>query len=125
MAANDTRIAKRYTITVTTDGSGDATSYVPDSGTITGTVLGIYYTKDDYAAGVDFDVTVNGTGETVWDEDDVNASKNVRPAVLAQGTDGADLTGVYTPVLLVDDKLKIVISSGGASKSGSFTVLFD
>ena len=118
--------AERHTVSLTTDGSGDATGYTPG---VTGRIINVIYDKTDFADGVDFDVTLEGTGQTVWDEDDVNASKTVSPRQATHDTAGAAslFAAAGEPVedciVAAHDRVKIVVSSGGDTKTGSFTVI--
>src|SRR3546814_6873290 len=73
---------RRETVAVTTDASGAATEYTD---TVTGRVLGIRYVKGDFADGVDFTITSEATGETVWAESDVNASATRAPRQAIHG----------------------------------------
>src|SRR3546814_15826036 len=75
---------RRETVAVTTDASGATTEYTD---TVTGRVLGIRYVKGDFADGVDFTITSEATGETVWAESDVNASATRAPRQAIHGTD--------------------------------------
>jgi hypothetical protein len=111
---------RRVTINATTDGSGDATVY---SGRVTGKVLGVAYVKDDFADGVDFTITTEASGETVWAQENVNASAVKYPRRLVQDTVGVDIAATYDSIYMGNDRLKIVIASGGATKSGTFYLL--
>lgn len=116
--------AERHTVSLTTDGSGDATGYTP---VVTGAVLAVIYTKDGgadaFANGVDFDVTLEATGEVVWDEDNVNSSKTVRPLAAAALTTGAASTITELPIVACHDRVKVKVAQGGDTKVGSFTVV--
>lgn len=116
---------ERHTVTLVTDAAGAATGYTP---AVMGRVLGIVYTKIDYAAGVDFDVATETTGQTVWDQDDVNASAVVYPRAALQSVAGVALTydatqPVTEAVAVANDRVKIVVANGGDTKSGTFTVI--
>ncbi len=63
--------AERHVVEVTTIADGSATAY---SDTITGKISQIRYVKADFASGVDFTITSEATGETIWTQLDVNAS---------------------------------------------------
>ena len=118
--------AQRHAVTITTDDQGDGTGFTP---VVTGRVISIRYVKDDYAAGVDFDVTAEATGETIWDQDDVNASATVAPRQATHSTAGvASLyaengEAVNDHIVLAQDRVKIVVSNGGDTKSGTFHVI--
>jgi len=105
-------------ITVTTNASGAATAYVQ---AINGPILAISYVKSDYANGVDFTITLEDSGQTIWQEENVNASKVVRPRAVVQGTGGTNLIDVE-PIYVCYERVKIVIAAGGATKSGTFII---
>lgn len=117
---------ERHVVEVTTDASGDATAFTP---TVTGRVLAIHYVKDDFATGVDFTITAEATGETIWSEVDVNASKSVAPRAAIHTTAGvaalyaASGEEVVDKIGLANDRVKIVIANGGNAKSGTFHVV--
>ena len=125
----------QFETTVTTDASGDATAYLPDAdepqgGPANGAVWAIVYTKTDYDAGVDFTITAETSGLTVWTESNVNASKTVFPRVAANDTAGVAMlyaaggTAVSGgPPPLANERLQIVVASGGNAKSGNFRVI--
>ncbi len=118
--------AKRIKVSVTTDSDGDATAYsemIPY-----GRIHSITYTKDDFASGVDFAITVEGTTEGVWTEDNVNATKTVAPRLPTH-----DLIGVASEsssgfpvedyIVVMNDRLKFVIDEGGSVTSGTFHIV--
>jgi len=117
---------EKHAVALTTDASGDATGYTP---VITGAIAEIIYEKDDFANGVDFNITVEGTGETVWAENDVNADATRAPRQPTHGTDGtaslyaASGEPVEDYIVVAQDRVKIVVSNGGNAKSGTFYVL--
>ena len=117
----------RHTVSVTTDAGGDATAYTP---TVNGRVLTVIYTKDDFANGVDFTITTESTAQSVWVESDVNASATVAPRqpTHAAADGSASLYAgsgepVETYVWTANERVKIVIGSGGNATSGTFDVL--
>lgn len=117
--------AERHKVTLVTDASGDATGYSP---VITGRIQSIVYVATDYAAGVDFTITGEATGETIWTELNVNASKTVAPRQATHSTAGvaalyaAAGTAVNDYVALANDRVKIVIAQGGNAKTGAFHI---
>lgn len=115
---------ERHEVSITTNADGDATGY---TGVMSGRIYGIRYTKVDFADGVDFTMTLEKTGETVWTEQNVNASKSAYPAAQITKTDGtAAVTGtdpVLDRLVCCKDRLKIVVAAGGNVKSGTFHVL--
>jgi len=115
--------AERHVVEVTTIADGSATAY---SDTITGKISQIRYVKADFASGVDFTITSEATGETIWSQNDVNASATVAPRQPTHSTAGvAELfasggTAVSDKIALANDRIKIVIASGGNVKTGTF-----
>ena len=108
-----------------TNGSQAATEYI---GPLYGKLDTLYYTKasvDGYANGVGFTITKESTGENIWVDTNINASEAVRPRVITQHTDGADNTTlvIREPIIFAGERIKIVIASGGAAKTGKFTAI--
>ena len=109
-----------HTLSVTTDGSGAATVY--SDAPVWGIVNSVQYVKTDFANGSTMTLTGETTGTTVWNETGVNASATRSPmAVSNKNTDGSALA-YYSPVIMAGERLKLVIASGGATKTGTFYV---
>lgn len=114
---------KVESITVTTDGAGAATAY---TNAVNGILQQIRYVKTDYAAGVDFTITNETTGETIWSQLNVDASVTVAPRQPTSDTAGvaslyaAGGEPVEDKIAIAGHRIKIVIASGGATKSGTF-----
>ena len=119
--------AQRHALTVITASDGSATAYSP---VVTGLLSQIRYVKTDFAAGVDFTITAEATGETLWTQANVDASVTVAPRQPTHGPDGvaslyaAAGTAVNAPIALANDRVKIVIANGGATKTGAFHLVF-
>jgi hypothetical protein len=118
---------QRFTVTVTTNGSGAATA---SSDPIDhGMISQIRYVKTDFADGVDFAITLESTGETIWTQSNVNASATVAPRQATHGVTGtASLyasggTAVEAPIAVANDRVAIAVTSGGAFKTGTFHIL--
>ncbi len=116
--------AQRLTVAVTTASDGSATVY---SDRIDyGLLSQIRYVKTDFADGSTFTITAEATGETLWNESAVNASATRAPRQATHSTVGvASLyagsgTAVQDKIALVNDRIKVVIASGGNAKSGTF-----
>lgn len=120
--------AERHAVTVTTDGSGDATAYSP---VITGHLSQIRYVKTDFDNGSTITITAEATGETLWTETGVNASATRAPRQATHTTAGvaslyaAAGTAVNDKIALAVDRVKIVVSSGGATKAGTFHIIIE
>lgn len=114
---------QRFAVPVTTDASGDATVY---SGVVTGLLCQIRYVKTDFANDSTFTITSEATGETLWTEASVNASATRAPRQPTHSTAGvASLyagggAAVNDRIGLAADRIKIVIASGGDTKTGVF-----
>lgn len=118
--------AQKSSVTVTTESDGTATAYSPQ--VHNGRVVNVIYAKTDYADTVDFTITSEDTGQTIWTESDVTASKTVSPTQATHTTVGVAATydgtrAVLGPVFLVNERLKIVLAAGGDAKTGTFTVI--
>jgi hypothetical protein len=119
---------RRYTVAVTTDGSGDATAYSPF---LSGLLHQIQYVKTDYANGVDFTITTETTAQTLWAESNVDAAATRAPRQSTHSTAGvASLfagggTAVQDRVAIGRERVKIVVASGGATKAGTFHITVD
>lgn len=119
---------QRNTVSVTTASDGTATEY---SDVINGKIVSIRYVKTDFATGVDFTITADATGETIWTESDVNASVTVAPRQDTHSTAGvaalyaAGGAAVNDQIALSNDRVKIVIAQGGDTKSGTFHITYE
>ncbi len=124
---------RKFTVAITTDGSGDATAHTALDGRgnvapPNGRVVSIAYTKTDFATGVDFTITDETTGQTIWTETNVDASVTVAPRQATHSTAGvaslyaAAGTAVQDHVVVANERIKIVIANGGVTKTGSFVI---
>jgi hypothetical protein len=117
---------RKFTVSVTTDGSGNATGYTPY---FSGKIEQVRYVKTDFTDGVDFTTTLDGTGQTVWTESNVNAAVTKAVRMPIAGTDGvASLfasagTAVQDKIAVSRDRVKWVVGSGGAAHTGALEVI--
>lgn len=117
---------KRFKVTVTTAADGSATAYTP---VVSGLLDAIHYVKTDFADGVDFTITDEVTGESLWTDTNVNASEVVRPRAPVMDQSGAARlfaaggTAVSDRIALGRTRIKIAIAQGGNAKSGVFHFL--
>jgi hypothetical protein len=121
--------AERHTVDVTTNASGAAEVYSP---VITGKISAIHYIKPGsggFENGVGFTITSEITGQSLWTEAAVNASKTVAPRQATHTTAGAaalyasDGAAVLAPIALAKDRVKIAIASGGNTTNGKFIII--
>jgi hypothetical protein len=119
---------QRFEVTVTTAADGSATVYSP---TVGGLLSQIRYVKSDFADGSTFTITAEATGETLWAESAVNASATRAPRQATHSTAGVAAlyagsgTAVNDKIGISNDRIKIVIASGGNAKSGTFHFILD
>jgi len=119
---------RRYKLTITTAADGSATAYTPR---VSGKLNSIHYVKTDFADGVDFTITSEATGESLWTESNVNAAKVCNPRAATHSNAGVAAlyasggTAVLDRIALASDRVKIVIAQGGNAKVGTFHVLID
>lgn len=119
---------RRITVEVTTAADGSAVAYSPR---VSGKVHQITYAKIDFADGVDFTITAEATGETLWTQSNVNAGATVAPRLATSDTAGAAAlfatsgTAVRDAIGIANDRVKISIAQGGANKTGRFFILID
>lgn len=117
---------ERYAVSLTTDASGDCVAYSP---VVTGKISQIRYVKTDFDNGVDFTVTSEATGETIWAQNDVNASVTIAPRQATHSTAGAASlyaaggTAVTDKIALAKDRVKIVVAQGGNVKTGTIHIV--
>lgn len=119
---------RRFSVSVTTAADGTATAYSPY---LSGYIHSIQYVKTDFADGVDFTITAEATGQTLWTQSDVNAAVTKLPREGTTSTAGvaalyaAGGVAVNDRVAVSRDRVKIVIAQGGNAKSGAFNIIVD
>jgi len=117
--------SRKHTVALTSAANQTGTAYSPY---ITGFIETIQYVKTDYADGVDFTITAEATGETIWTEANVNAAVIKHPRAATHTTLGAAAlyaaagTAVTDRIAVGADRVKIVLAQAGATKSGSFVI---
>jgi hypothetical protein len=119
--------AEKHTIALTTAADGSATAYTALR--LTGRILAVIYAKTDFDDGVDFTITLEGTGEAILTLTNQNASGKFYPRVPVQDETGADAlyaaggTKLRDAVVAVFDRVKVVVAQGGNVKTGAITVI--
>ncbi len=119
---------RRFVVPVKTAADGSATVFSPF---LSGRLAAIHYIKTDFADGVDFTITSEATGETLWTESDVNATKACRPRGATHTNAGVAAlyasagTAVNDLIRLGRDRIKIVIAAGGNAKNGTFHIVVE
>ena len=115
---------ERKSVTITTDTNGDATDYV---GSMTGKIIQIQYVKDDYDNGSTITITGEDTAIPILAETGINASATRSPRQATHSVAGVAATydgtrAVFDDICIERERVKIVVSSGGNTKSGTFHV---
>lgn len=119
---------RRFTIDVTTAADGSFTGYSPF---VSGKICAIHYIKTNFTDGVDFTITAEATGETLWTESNVNAAKVCMPRGATHSNAGvASLyasggVAVNDLIRLSRDRVKIVIAAGGNATTGQFQIVVE
>lgn len=119
---------RKFTIALTTNGSGAATGYSPY---LSGYIHAIQYVKTDFADGVDFTITADVTGEAILSLTDQNSATIIRPRAATHSTAGVAAvyasggTAVNDRIALGRDRVKVVIAQGGDTKTGTVIVTVD
>lgn len=119
---------QRHTVVPVTATGGAATEYTP---VVSGRLISIQYVKassDNYADGVDFTITTETTSRDLWVDTNVNASETVCPRQPTHDSAGA--ASLYAaagePVedhyYIANERIKIVLASGGDAKTGTFYI---
>ncbi len=114
---------EKDSVTLTSDGSG--TTIVGYTRAMNGKIVSVQYVKSNYTDGVDFAITNETTGQGIWTANNVNAAATVYPLQLATDNAGANLTAIYKPIVLADERVAFSIASPGNSHSGTFIVTVD
>lgn len=119
---------RKYRFSLTSNGSQVGTGYTPY---LSGYIESIEYIKDGttpYTDGVDFTITLDETGESLWVDTNVNASETVRPRAATHSTAGVAAvyasggTAVNDRIAAGRDRVKVVLAQAGASKVGTFVI---
>jgi hypothetical protein len=121
---------RRFTVPLTT-GTATGTAYTPY---FSGKIESVQYIKagsNNFTDGVDFAITADVTGETIWAQDNVNASAVVRPRAATHTTAGvaalyaASGTAVLDKIALSRDRVKVTVAQAGNGTTGTFVVTVD
>jgi hypothetical protein len=115
--------AERHVVSVTTAADGSAEVYSPS---LTGRIASISYVKTDFADGVDFTITVEDTGQSLWTDTNINAAETVYPVQPANlGASGAASTLSEVRIAIARSRIKFVIAAGGNVKAGAFHIVME
>lgn len=121
--------ARRLSATLVTAADGSVIGYVDVDFGVLSQIRYVKAGAANYADTVDFAITVEGTGEGLWTEQNVTASATRAPRQATHGVDGAALlyagggAAVADKIAIAGDRIKIAITNGGDSKTGTFHFL--
>jgi len=121
---------ERVDLVIKTDADGNGTGYV---GVVKlGHIWAIRYVKDDYDNGVGIVVTAEDSGMEILTLTNMNASVTKNPRGDAHNiADGSDALyasqdqPVKVLIPIAYERIKIVVSGGGDTKSGLFHIWLD
>ena len=117
---------QKFDVTVATIADGTGTGFIQN---VRGRIAEIIYTKVDFDNGVVFTITTEDSGQGVWAETAVNSSTSRAPMQASHDTAGAAALyagvgeAVNVPIFVANERIQIVIASGGNVKTGKFTVI--
>lgn len=114
---------QQYVVLITTDADGNGVGYTP---VVNGRVLTISYVKatsGSFADSVDFNIETENSKVTIWDEDNITASKAVYPRAATHSTVGAASATDVDHIPVANERIKISVEGGGDSKTGTFYVM--
>lgn len=120
---------QRVSVEITTASDGSATAYIGSDTRLTGKLIAIGYKKNNFADGHDVVATVEYSAQPVWTKTNVDASVQVYPRhptndyLAAASLYAATGEPVEDHIYLAEDRIKIVIASGGDTKTGTYYAL--
>jgi hypothetical protein len=108
-------------VVITTDAAGDSTD-------VTDIVIGkeinaIRLVDTDLAAGADFTITEQATGQAIMTLTNKGATETWYPRLLVDDGVGAEIAAVYTKVSIGHSRIQVVTADGGDSKTGTIYFL--
>ena len=119
--------AERHTVALTTIADGSVTAHSP---VVTGRVVACIYTKTDFADTVDFAITSEDSLQTIWTQDNRTASETVAPRQATHSNvgvaslyDTTDNEPVEDYIVVANERIKVAITNGGDTKTGSITFI--
>ena len=114
-----------YEATITTDGSGNATAYVTvgTNRKLHGKVHAIKYSPGTLDTGADLTITGETSGVPILVKSNAGtADVWFYPRVIPnKNTDGAAFTDVEECIVVYDERIKVVVAQGDATKTGTIT----
>jgi len=116
---------ERQTVAITTASDGSATVY---SNNVTGRVLAVVLSISGLDNTADFTITAEATTEAILSLSNTNTNAVYYPRTAVHTTAGVAATfdgthGILEPITLANDRVKIVVAQGGATKTGTVYVL--
>lgn len=111
--------------TITTDASGDATVYIGSN--LRGRVHALKYAPGTIDTGGDLTITGERTGVPILTKADCGtATVFYYPrALVTEAPDGTAGTDAFADILVIEERIKVVVAQGGATKTGTITAYID
>ena len=121
---------RQFSATITTDASGNATVYVGSNLTlerIFGRIVAIKYAPGTIATGATLTFTGETSGQPIMTKANAGTSDvwYYPHAPANKMADGSASSLTEVPLCLFDEQLKLVVASGGATKTGAITLYVD
>jgi len=115
----------KYTVAITTDGSGDATVYLGSC--IRGRIVAIKYEPGDIDTNADLVITGAISGVAILTKANCGTSDVwFYPRALANKVaDGAASAITEVPVWVYQERVKVVVDQGDNAKTGAITLWVD
>lgn len=109
--------------TITTDGSGDATVYLV--GNLRGFVVAFKYSPGTIATGASLTITGDTSATPIMTKTSAGTSDvwYYPRALMNEVADGAAGSAGTELIPIVDEQIKVVVASGGATKTGTIEVI--
>ena len=112
------------TTPIDTDGDGDATVYLGSN--IRGLLLELRYYPGTLATGASLTVTGETSGKAILTKSSAGTSNvsfcpRALPSAVAYGSDGSSSSEL---IPMMNERIKVVVASGGATKSGSIQAIW-
>ena len=116
---------QEYSVTITTSAAQTATVYAGSR--IVGTVQAIKYEPGTLDTGADLTITGETTGVPILTQANAGTSDIwYSPRTLASAnTDGTAATDAFEEIWLFEERIKVAVAQGGASKAGTITFYVD
>ncbi len=122
--------AQSHDVALTTNGSGAVTAYTP---VVSGRVLEVRYDFVDILTGGDITITGTDSGKAILTITNVGVAdltwqprQVIHPVANTAGGTALTFDGsneIYEPIWIAGESIKVVVASGGDTKTGTLTFI--